>query len=70
MINILLSFYKLIKFKILAARKLNSINIAIISTATIILKNNHNEIREISSDIKVKNEDDWPDGGYTVTLNE
>ena len=61
MINQFLSYYKLIKFKIIAARNyFNRHNN---------IKNN-NEIKEISSDITVENEDYWPDFGYTVILNE
>ena len=61
MINQFLSYYKLIKFKIIAARNyFNRHNN---------IKNN-NEIKEISSDITVENEDYWPHLGYTFILFE
>lgn len=71
MLNILLYFfYKLIKFKILAARKTQQYKYSNYFNRYNYIKNKHNEINEISSDIKVKNEDYWPNDGYTVTLNE
>ena len=61
MINQFLSYYKLIKFKIIAARNyFNRHNN---------IKNN-NEIKEISSDITVENEDSWAHVGCTFILFE